>query len=51
MKTVDSAQDSDNCKALVNVELNLRIPYAMELVTRITCWSTHLIVFITWRVY
>ena len=30
---VDSAQDRNYWRALVNVALNLRIPYAMELVS------------------
>ena len=27
----DSVQDRDYCRALANAELNLRVPYAMEL--------------------
>jgi hypothetical protein len=30
--SVDSSQITDYCRALVNAALNLRIPYAMELV-------------------
>ena len=29
---IDSAQDRDYCRALVNAALNLRVAYAMELV-------------------
>ena len=32
-KWVDSAQDMNYWRALVNVALNLRVPYAMELVS------------------
>ena len=30
---VDSAQDRNYCRALVNAALNLRVPYAIELVS------------------
>ena len=33
---VDSAQDSDYRRALVNAALNLQVPYAMEIVNRRT---------------
>ena len=33
---IDSAQDRDYCRALVNVALNLWIPQAMELVVMFT---------------
>ena len=37
---VDSAQDRNYCTALVNAALNLRVPYAMELVNMHTYMHT-----------
>ena len=33
---VDSTQDRDYCRALVNASLNLRVAYAMELVSEVS---------------